>query len=107
MVAAIVVGRITVTGIDDRDVPLEDHTRDVEQGAELGWPPRVDRGALRERRPWGRSRARAIRGEGLARRDRRPRSAGMSENRVLPARPPPTGSDGAIEIAIEEGEPGR
>jgi phosphatidylserine decarboxylase len=38
MVAAIVVGRITVTGIPDRDVPLGDHTPDVAlaRGGELG-----------------------------------------------------------------------
>jgi len=38
MVAAMVVGRITVTGIPDRDVPLGDHTPSVklERGGELG-----------------------------------------------------------------------
>ena len=38
MVAAIVVGRITVTGIPERDVPLGDHTPQValERGDELG-----------------------------------------------------------------------
>jgi phosphatidylserine decarboxylase len=38
MVVAIVVGRITVTGIDARDVPLGDHTPRVqlERGSELG-----------------------------------------------------------------------
>jgi phosphatidylserine decarboxylase len=38
MVAAMVVGRITVTGIRDRDVPLGDHTPSVtlERGEELG-----------------------------------------------------------------------
>jgi phosphatidylserine decarboxylase len=38
MVVAMIVGRITVTGIDDRDVPLGDHQLDlpVTRGAELG-----------------------------------------------------------------------
>lgn len=38
MVAAMVVGRITVTGIDERDVPLGDHEPGVrlERGDELG-----------------------------------------------------------------------
>jgi len=40
MVAAMVVGRITVTGIDARDVPLGEHTfdpaREVVQGDEMG-----------------------------------------------------------------------
>ncbi len=38
MVAAMVVGRITVSGIDERDVPLGDHTPNLtlERGAELG-----------------------------------------------------------------------
>jgi phosphatidylserine decarboxylase len=38
MVAAMVVGRITVTGIDERDVPLGDHAPRVtlERGGELG-----------------------------------------------------------------------
>lgn len=38
MVAAIVVGRITLTGIDERDVPIGHHllTREIEKGDELG-----------------------------------------------------------------------
>jgi phosphatidylserine decarboxylase len=38
MVAAMVVGRITVTGVDARDVPFGTHTPDleIERGAEIG-----------------------------------------------------------------------
>jgi phosphatidylserine decarboxylase len=38
MVAAMVVGRITVTGIDARDVPFGTHVLDhaIERGAEIG-----------------------------------------------------------------------
>jgi phosphatidylserine decarboxylase len=38
MVAAMVVGRITVTGVDARDVPFGTHAPnlDIERGAEIG-----------------------------------------------------------------------